>query len=121
MRNLAFLLASLILIGCGSDHPSTRHPPTVGTAFIVPSITQLSPTSVPVNSAPFTLTVNGSDFGTDALVFWNGAAQHTIFITPKQLIVSVTPADLQFSGPVPLYVRTLGQNSNTVDFEVTPQ
>jgi hypothetical protein len=81
----------------------------------------LSPPSVPVNSVPFTLTVNGSNFGTDAILFWNGAAQHTIFVTSNQLMVAVTPEDLDFTGAVPLYVRTLGQNSNTVDFEVTPQ
>jgi hypothetical protein len=33
----------------------------------------------------------------------------------------VTDTDLMFMGMVPVYVRTGGQNSNTVDFEVTAQ
>jgi hypothetical protein len=124
MRSLILpvVLASLI-IGCGGgpDPASKRHPPTLIDVFNVPAIAELVPASVPVNSVGFTLTVNGSDFGTDATVFWNSVAQHTIYVTSGQLIVTVTPEDLQMSGPVPVYVRTEAQNSNTVDFNVTPQ
>jgi hypothetical protein len=81
----------------------------------------LSPESTPVNSVPFTMTINGSNFGTDATVFWAGNAQHTVFITPSQLMVSITPTDLQFTGLVQVYVRSGGLNSNTVDFNVTAQ
>jgi hypothetical protein len=35
--------------------------------------------------------------------------------------VAVTDADLMFTGPVPVYVRTAGVTSNTVDFNVTAQ
>ena len=36
-------------------------------------------------------------------------------------MVKVTDADLMFMGMVPVYVRTGGQNSNTVDFDVAAQ
>ena len=121
MRYVPLLLASLIMIGCGSGSMSKADPPRLVTAFAPPAITQLAPTSVPVNSVPFFLTVNGSNFGTDAVVFWNGVALRTVFITSSQLMASLTPTDLQFTGLVPVYVRTLGQNSNTVDFDVTAQ
>jgi hypothetical protein len=121
MRYVPLLLASLIMIGCGTSSMSKGSDPGMATVFLPPSITQLSPTSVPVDSVPFFLTVNGSNFNTDAVVFWNGVAQHTVFITSGQLMVSLTPTDLQFTGLVPVYVRTLGQNSNTVDFDVTAQ
>jgi len=86
-----------------------------------PAITALTPSSVPVNSVPFTMTVTGSNFGTDAIVFWNGTAQSTFFVTSNQLMVRLTDTDLMFTGLVPIYVRTGGQNSNTVDFDVTAQ
>jgi hypothetical protein len=121
MRYVALLLASVVLIGCGSGSMGKPDPPHIATVFVPPAITQLVPTSVPVDSVPFVLTVNGSNFNTDAVVFLSGVAQHTVFITSSQLMVNLTPLDLQFTGPAPVYVRTLGQNSNTVDFDVTPQ
>jgi hypothetical protein len=67
------------------------------------------------------MTINGSNFGTDAVAFWQGTAQSTFFVTSNQLMVKVTDADLMFMGLVPVYVRTGGQNSNTVTFDVTAQ
>lgn len=67
------------------------------------------------------MTINGTNFLTDAVVFWQGSPQSTLYITSNQLMVKVTDADLMFMGMVPVYVRTGGQNSNTVDFEVTAQ
>ncbi len=122
MRRLTLLLA-LLLIGCGNDPMSKNSDPgpKFATVFAPPAIATLAPTSVPVNSTPFYLTINGSNFGTDAIVFWNGVPQHTVFITSQQLAVSVTSTDLDFSGLAQLYVRTLGMNSNTVEFDVTPE
>lgn len=67
------------------------------------------------------MTINGSNFSNDAVVFWQGNPQSTVFVTSNQLMVTVTSTDLQFMGVAPIYVHTLGQNSNTVDLNVTPQ
>jgi len=114
------LLVSLFAIGCGTTRPASGDPFKM---FVVsvPSITTLTPNSVPVNSVPFAMTINGSNFGTDAVVFWHGTPQSTFVLTSSQLMFNVTNADLMFTGLVPIYVRTGGQNSNTVDFDVTPQ
>ena len=90
-------------------------------ALSPPSLAALAPISVPVNTVPFTMTVTGNNFGTDAIVFWNGTAQHTTFVTSNQLLVAVTDADLMFAGLIHVFVRTGGMNSNTVDFDVAPQ
>jgi hypothetical protein len=121
MRRIALLLVTLAMIGCGGGSMNKPDPPRLGTVFAPPAIAELSPTSVPVDSVAFTLTVNGSNFGTDATLFWNGVAQRTVFVTSNQLMIAVTAEDLQFTGLVPVYVRTGGQNSNTVDFDVTAQ
>jgi hypothetical protein len=121
MRYWVLLLVTLFCVGCGNaDPPSKADPPhLIAGSFIVPSITSLAPANVPVDSAPFTLTVNGSDFGTDTIVFWNGLPLNTRYVSSMQVIAQLQPVNLQFAGLVPVYVRTQGYNSNTVDFDVT--
>ena len=119
MRYIGLLLASLLSLGCGMG--STNQDPRNVVAFSPPSIETLSPDSAPVNSVPFTMTINGSNFTTDAVVFWNGTPQFTIFVTSKQLMAQVTETDLMFAGLVPIYVRTAGLNSNTMDFNLAVQ
>ena len=120
MRYSVLLLITLFCIGCGS--PAAKNDPRfVAGTIVVPTISSLAPASVPVDSVPFTLTVNGSEFSTDAVVFWNGTALDTRFISSTQLIAQLQPVNLQFAGLVPIYVRTQGSNSNTVDFDVTIQ
>jgi IPT/TIG domain len=120
MRYLSVLLASLLTLGCGTG-PASHDPRTVVALFSPPAITTLTPNSVPVNSVPFTMTINGSNFTKDAVVFWNNAPQFTTFVTSNQLMSTVTAEDLMFWGPIPVYVRTGGMNSNTVDFNVAAQ
>jgi hypothetical protein len=118
MRFTGLLLAILVAIGCGAGHdPHTMF----GTAFFPPSLTELSPSTVPVNSAPFTMTVNGTNFGTDSVVFWNDIPQSTRLVSSKQLLVAVTDTDLMQFGLAHVFVRTGGLNSNTVDFDVAAQ
>jgi hypothetical protein len=120
MRYFVLLLASLLTLGCGN--PAGGHDPhSIVSISSPPSITELTPDSVPVNSVPFTVTVNGTNFGGDAVVFWNGNPVSTRFVTPMQLLAVLTQTDLDFAGLIPVYVRTTGLNSNTVDFNVTIQ
>lgn len=120
MRYIGVLLASLLTIGCGTGVMSGNDPFSL-VPLSPPALTTLTPDSVPVNSVPFTMTVNGSNFGTDAVVFWNGQPLSTRFVAPNQLLSSLTDTDLMFPGMVPVYVRTGGRNSNTLDFDVAVQ
>jgi hypothetical protein len=117
------LLVALVCVGCGTSDPPAKNDPrhSVSAPVIQPAITTLTPNSVPVNSVPFTMTVNGSDFERDAVVYFNGAPLNTTFITSKQVVAQLTSANLMFAGLTPVYVRTQGFNSNTVDFDVTIQ
>ncbi len=121
MRYFGLLLVTLLTVSCGNSASSGNHDPLVMTTLSPPSIMTLTPTSVPVNSVPFIMTINGGNFGTDAVVFWQGVPQSTVFVTSNQLMVRVTDTDLMFMGLVPIYVRTGGMNSNTVDFDVAAQ
>jgi hypothetical protein len=62
--------------------------------------------------------VDGANFGTDAIVFWNGNPLLTRFVNSQQLFADLTSTNLMFSGMVQVYVRTGGLNSNTVEFNL---
>jgi hypothetical protein len=122
MRCVSLLLASLVVsllsFGCGM---SGGHDPMFSMGSSPPSIATLTPNSVPVNSVPFTITIDGSNFGADAVVFWHGNAHMTTFVSAKEITTTLTDTDLMFTGLVPVYVRTGGLNSNTVEFDVSAQ
>jgi hypothetical protein len=129
MRHIAGRLYSLVVlvtaitIGCGSGSrdPKGTNATLKGFAFSPPSITTLTPNNAPVNSVPFTMTVNGQNFGTDATVFWNGTPVFTTFVDSGEVFANLTSTNLMFAGPAHVYVHTGGLNSNTVDFDVTAQ
>ena len=120
MRIMSLLLAAMVIIGCGAGD---RKQNFTGKFSVIapPTITALSPTSVPVGSVAFFVTVNGTNFGNDAIVFWNNLPQRTVFVTSSQVLASIPNTELQNAGLVPVFVRTAGQTSNTVDFLVSVQ
>jgi len=122
MRYLPILVVLLAMAGCGNPVNNKGGDPRPVSVFVLPpSITQLSPATTPVNSVPFLLTVNGTDFGTGAIVYWNGAPLHTVFMTANQLVANISPQEVLFTGLVRVYVLSGGLTSNTVDFNVTAQ
>lgn len=104
----SLLMAAFAFISaCG--YSSKQTPPVAGS---MPAITQLSPDSANAGSGALTLTVNGSNFGTKAVVNWNGTAQTagTTYVSTNQLTVAV-PASL---------IMTAGTASITVTNPATP-
>ena len=120
MRFISLMLLIALSVACGNGKRSQTFAPR-GFGVSSPSIVALTPNSSPVNSTPFTMTIQGSNFGADAVAFWNGTAQQTTFVNSNQLLVTVTETDLMFTGLTHVFVRTGGLNSNTLDFNVTPQ
>src|ERR1700722_619408 len=59
-----------------------------------PTITSLSPASLPVGSAAFQLTVTGTNFTAGATVIWNGTTIPTVFQSSTQLTAQVTTAQV---------------------------
>jgi hypothetical protein len=117
MRFTTTFLAVLLTVGCGTGDPHTMF----GTSFSPPALLQLSPNTVPVNSTQFAMTVTGTNFGADAVVYWNGLPQSTRFVSSTQLLVKITDTDLTQFGLAQVFVRTGGLTSNTMDFDVTAQ
>jgi len=123
------LLVTLIAMTLACGYSSKATPPVAGT---MPTIAQLAPSSTAAGGATFTLTVNGTNFGSKAVVNWNGVATTTTYVTGSQLTVLVPASDIAASGMVQITVTnpatvgtgqygsggTLAETSSPVNFTI---
>ena len=113
-----FLLA-LFTIGCGSYHSNTAG--GMGAAAMA-NIADLVPGSATAGGPGFTMTLNGTNFATNSVVFFNGSAMNTMFVTGSQLMAAIPASEIAATGSKPVYVNSVGNiygvNSNTVTFTV---
>ena len=109
---IRLLLAALIVTTVACGYGSKNYTPTAGA---VPAISQLSPGSAPAGGADFTMIVNGSNFGSKAVVNWNGAPQSTTaFVTGNQLTVAIPAAMIATSGDAQITVTNPGTTGNNM-------
>jgi hypothetical protein len=101
MRIISVLLLAILCFGCGGYSSPKAAAPQPG---VVPAITQLVPNSAKSGDPAFTLTVNGSSFGTSAVVNWNGTNQTTTYVTAKQLTAAIAASAIAMPGTVPITV-----------------
>jgi bacillolysin len=83
-----------------SNHASV----TINGANLAPAISGLSPASAVHGTGGFTLTVNGSYFGTGSIVLWNNQARTTTYVSTSQLSIQVSASDIATAGTVPVSV-----------------
>ena len=108
------LLLGITLMGAACGYGSHNYMNGNG----MPKITQLLPSSAVANSGAFVLTVNGSGFGTDAVVYWGTATRATTYISTSQVKANITDADIMSAGMVQVYVHSGGANSNAMPFTI---
>jgi len=87
---------------------------TPSTFTVGPTITSLSSNSASAGSAPFTLTVTGTYFGSSSgsTVYWNSTALTTTYVSGTSLTASVTATQLATPGTVNITVKTAGGASS---------
>jgi type IV pilus biogenesis protein CpaD/CtpE len=88
------LLAALIALTVACGYSSKMTPAVAGS---MPAIAQLAPNSASAGTA-FTLTVNGSNFASHAVVNFNGTAQTTTFVSANQLTASIPAKAVTTAG-----------------------
>ncbi len=110
---LVILVLSLFIAGCGGYGSNN-----MGGGAGAPTITSLSPNMTNAGDPAFTLTVNGSGFGTDSVVYWNGAALPSSYGTGTKVTAQVAAMNVMSAGMFPVYVRSGGKNSNMINFTV---
>jgi hypothetical protein len=122
------ILAGLLAVGlaCGYSAKSTT-PAVAGT---MPNISALAPESMTAGSASFVLTVNGTNFNSNAAINWNGTAQTTSHVSANQLTATIPSASVATAGTVTVTVTNPGtpgglygggtsaETSNSVTFTI---
>ncbi len=87
-----------------------------------PSITSLTPSSIPAGSNAFLLSLIGANFQLGALVLWNGGPLSASFQGAGQLVVAIPAGLIGTPGTVTIQVINPGnQQSNTVALAITTQ
>jgi len=110
MKHLVVVLLTLMTLGCGySANMATR-----GTAQLM----QVLPSTINAGSPSTMLTVNGSGFSMNSVVYWNGMPLGTRFITASQLVANVPASLIAMPETVQVYVLTNGTTSNTVNVAI---
>jgi hypothetical protein len=108
------LLLGLTFVVAGCGYGSHNYMNGTG----APTITQLSPSTTAAGGLAFTLTIEGSGFGTDSLVYWGTTTRATTYDTASQLHTEITAADIANVGSVRVYVHSGGANSNAMTFTI---
>jgi hypothetical protein len=90
MKLVCILLITFVALGCGCgsmhNYNTMTGPPV--------QMSQIVPNSVSAGTAGFMLTVNGSGFSGNSVVFWNSATLGTRFISGNQLIAVVPQSEV---------------------------
>lgn len=86
----------------------------------VPYITSIAPNSKIAGTGAFTITVNGQNFSNTSVVQWNGSNRTTTYVSPTQLTVNITAADIITSGTALVTVANGTTVSNSNVFTIDP-
>jgi len=100
---------------------------TVATAYYsinipIPSITSLSPSSATAGGAAFTLTLNGTNFASEATAQWGTTALTTTYVSATRLTAAVPASLIAAAGSASVTVTTTGGTSSgtTITINAAP-
>lgn len=122
---LIVLLIAVIEVSCGgkAESESACVPP-------VPRLEAIDPQSAKTHSPSLLLTVHGSKFIPTSVVFFDGRATPTTYISPQQLravvpfdlLLKVGPISVDVFNPLDTYACQYGQSqsSNALIFTLSP-
>jgi hypothetical protein len=121
MKLTFVLLVTFFAFGCGYGSKYNSQTGGMGGGAAA-AVSALVPASGTAGGPGFTLTVNGSSFPANSIVYFGGTAQTTTFVTASQLMAAVPASAIATAGSKPVYVNSAGNiygvNSNTVNFTV---
>jgi uncharacterized protein YdgA (DUF945 family) len=104
MKTMSLLLLMLVCLGCGYSAPKAMAPQP----GVMPAVAQLVPNTANSGAPQFTLTVNGSNFATNAVINWNGSQQTTMRMTGGQLTTTIPAAAVASPATVSVTVTNPG-------------
>lgn len=104
MKTISVFLLALVCLGCGYSAPKAMAPQP----GVMPTVAQLVPNTANSGDPQFMLTVNGSNFATDAVINWNGTKQTTTRMTAGQLTATIPATAIAVPATVPVTVTNPG-------------
>jgi len=102
------LTVPLIIYVTGCAGGSAQTPQPQQTRAPAPTISSLSPSNAVAGGPQFTLTVNGANFVSDAVVTWNGNNRVTTFVSSTQLTATILAGDIANFGSASVAVLNPG-------------
>jgi hypothetical protein len=104
------VVLALLTVGCGygSNYMNAGQP----------AITSLLPNTINAGDPTFTLNVNGSGFGMDSVVFWNGTARPSRYSSATKVQAQISDLDIANAEMAQVEVHTGGKKSNVINFTV---
>jgi len=86
-----------------------------------PQIGTFDPASMPTNSSNLTVTLNGSNFASTAVVRVNATSRPTTYVSPTQLTFTLTSADIAHTGNLTITVLNPNNKiSPSATYTITP-
>ena len=83
-----------------------------------PDIEVINPAMSLVNPGAFTMAVKGTGFTTNSVVYFNGSARATTFISDSVLNAQILSTDVTVAGSYPVWVSDGTTNSDTLVYRV---
>ena len=72
-----------------------------------PTLSSISPSTLPAGSPQFTLLVSGSNFDPQATLDWNGQPRATIFVSTSRLKATIPASDVATQGSAPVLITVV--------------
>ena len=89
----------------------------------IPTLSSLSPSSIPEGSQNFSISVFGTNFVNGSVVRWNGVNRSTLFVNPNELKAEISAVDVAVQGVAGISVfnpQPNGGLSSSMDFTISP-
>jgi hypothetical protein len=115
MKLVFVVLLTVVALGCGYGSMHNYNNTMTGAAV---QMSQIVPTTTTAGGGAFMLTVNGSGFASNSVVYWNSMALGTTFISGNQLVAGVSSSEVAMPAMVQVYVNSNGMASNKMTFTV---
>lgn len=116
MKLLMVLLLTAVAVGCGYSKSTT--PPSPGA---VPQLTQLNPSSTAAMGPAFTLTVQGSNFKTNAFVKFDGQQMTTTFDSAGEVKAQIPASAITTARTVNVTVTNPGTQGGPYGGGTSPE
>ncbi len=121
-------LAALLALGVACGYSSKATTPAAPGSM--PNISALAPSSTAAGSTGVILTVNGTNFNSNATINWAGAALATTHVSGNQVMATIPDADVAAAGTASVSVTnpgtaggiygggTMAETSNSMTFTI---